>query len=125
MNEIGYLAIRALTGIPGMASTYGVSGDKLFYEPLDADLPKENLRSTEKYLAHIPKLSESLRTGFGSAPHFLHDMHHSPNRLSREHITYRCTPGRRLGVGCWNLMGRRDGHRRRGGHRDGERYHCV
>src|ERR671913_92930 len=34
--ELGYLAIRAQTGIPGMAATYGVSTDKMFYEPADA-----------------------------------------------------------------------------------------
>ena len=29
-------------GVPGLASTYGVSKDKLFYEPADAELPTEN-----------------------------------------------------------------------------------
>src|ERR1700684_1346461 len=48
--ELGYRAVRAQSGVPGLASTYGVSGDKLFYEPADANLPTENLWSTEKYL---------------------------------------------------------------------------
>ena len=74
--EMGYLAIRAQTGIPGMASTYGVSGDKMFYEPADGDLPTENLWSTEKYLAHVPRLFETLRDRFGSGPRLLHDVHH-------------------------------------------------
>ena len=74
--ELGYLAIRAQTGIPGMASTYGVSGDKMFYEPADAASPTENIWSTEKYLDHVPKLFEALRVRFGAAPHLLHDVHH-------------------------------------------------
>jgi mannonate dehydratase len=59
-----------------MASTYGVSGDKMFYEPADAGLPTENLWSTGKYLSHLPKLFEALRVRFGAAPHLLHDVHH-------------------------------------------------
>ena len=74
--ELGYRAIRAQSGVPGLASTYGVSGDKMFYEPADANLPSENVWSTEKYLAHVPKLFEALRTRFGAEPHLLHDVHH-------------------------------------------------
>jgi mannonate dehydratase len=36
--EMGYRAVRAQSGVPGLASTYGVSSDRLFYEPADADL---------------------------------------------------------------------------------------
>ena len=39
----GYLAVRAQCGIPGLPSTYGVSSDKLFYEPADKGLPVENV----------------------------------------------------------------------------------
>lgn len=74
--EMGYRAVRAQSGIPGLASTYGVSGDKLFYEPADADLPTENVWSTEKYLDHVPKLFEHLRMRFGFDLHLLHDVHH-------------------------------------------------
>ncbi|MEP2988665.1 MAG: D-mannonate dehydratase ManD [Parasphingorhabdus sp.] len=74
--EMGYKAIRAQTGIPGLASTYGVSQDKMYYEPADAELPSENVWSTEKYLDHTPKLFEHLRERFGFEPHFLHDVHH-------------------------------------------------
>lgn len=73
---LGYKAIRAQCGVPGLASTYGVSSDKLFYEPADAAKPTENLWSTEKYLDHVPKLFETLRNKFGFAPHLLHDVHH-------------------------------------------------
>ena len=42
-QAMGYKAIRLQTGVPGLASTYGVSKDKLFYEPADAALPTENV----------------------------------------------------------------------------------
>src|SRR5207249_8664679 len=32
---LGYKAIRAQSGIPGLASTYGVSKDRMYYEPAD------------------------------------------------------------------------------------------
>ena len=74
--DLGYRAVRAQCGIPGMASTYGVSGDKMFYEPADAELPTENIWSTERYLDHVPKLFDRLRARFGFEPHLLHDVHH-------------------------------------------------
>ena len=52
----GYKAIRLQCGVPGMASTYGVSKDKYFYEPADADLPTENIWNTSKYLRIVPEL---------------------------------------------------------------------
>ncbi len=72
----GYKAIRLQVGIPGLASTYGVSHDKERYEPADADLPSENLWSTEKYLRFIPELFEKARAGLGWDVHLLHDVHH-------------------------------------------------
>ncbi len=72
----GYLAIRAQTGVPGLNSTYGVSKDKMYYEPAAKGLPIENEWSTEKYLNHIPKLFERLRDTYGDDPHLLHDCHH-------------------------------------------------
>jgi mannonate dehydratase len=74
--EDGYLAVRAQSGIPGMASTYGVSkGDKP-YEPAERGLPSESIWSTEKYLVHTPKLFERARLKFGDDLHLLHDAHH-------------------------------------------------
>jgi mannonate dehydratase len=73
---MGYRAIRAQSGIPGIPSTYGVAKDKLYYEPAEKGLPPENLWSTEKYLLHVPKLFESLRLKFGDDVHLLHDAHH-------------------------------------------------
>jgi len=75
-KEQGYLAIRAQSGIPGLASTYGVAKDKMFYEPAEKGLPPENLWSTEKYLLHVPELFEALRLKFGDDLHLLHDVHH-------------------------------------------------
>ncbi len=74
--EAGYHAVRAQTGIPGLKSTYGVSKDKMFYEPADSVLPTENVWSTTKYLDNIPKLFETLRSAYGNEPHLLHDVHH-------------------------------------------------
>jgi mannonate dehydratase len=75
-RELGYLAVRAQCGVPGLASTYGVSGDRMFYEPADADLPTENTWSSERYMDHVPRLFEELRKRFGFDLHLLHDVHH-------------------------------------------------
>lgn len=72
----GYLAIRAQCGIPGLPSTYGVSKDKMYYEPAEKGLPPENSWSTEKYLNYAPKLFKKLRDTYGDDPHLLHDCHH-------------------------------------------------
>ena len=84
-KEMGYLAVRVQTGIPGLPSTYGVAGGKLSYEPAEKGLPPENSWSTEKYLLHIPKLFEALRLKFGDDLHLLHDAHHrlSPIEAAR------------------------------------------
>ncbi|WP_308365724.1 MULTISPECIES: D-mannonate dehydratase ManD [unclassified Microbulbifer] len=72
----GYRAVRLQSGVPGLASTYGVSKDKDFYEPADADLPTENLWSTEKYLRSAPELFAAAREQLGWDVHLLHDVHH-------------------------------------------------
>ena len=74
--DMGYTAIRAQSGVPGLDSTYGVAKEKMYYEPADADLPSENTWSTQKYLRHVPKLFDHLRDKFGFDYHFLHDVHH-------------------------------------------------
>ncbi|MES2964272.1 MAG: D-mannonate dehydratase ManD [Bdellovibrionota bacterium] len=73
---LGYKAIRLQTGVPGMKSTYGVSKDKMFYEPADASMPTENIWSTERYLDSLPRLFEKAREKVGFGPHLLHDVHH-------------------------------------------------
>jgi len=92
--DLGYKAIRAQCGIPGLPSTYGVAKDKLYYEPADAAIPTENVWSTTKYLDHVPKLFDALRARFGFDPHLLHDVHHrltpiEAGRLGRALEPYR------------------------------------
>ena len=74
--SMGYLAVRAQSGVPGLESTYGVGRGQLFYEPAEKGLPPENLWSSEKYLMHVPKLFEALRVKYGDDVHLLHDAHH-------------------------------------------------
>ncbi|MDJ0921865.1 MAG: D-galactonate dehydratase family protein [Henriciella sp.] len=74
--DMGYSAIRAQTGVPGLKASYGVSKDKLFYEPADAELPSETVWNTHDYLTHIPKLFEKLRQDYGDGVRLLHDGHH-------------------------------------------------
>jgi len=75
-KEQGYKAIRLQSGVPGLASTYGVSKDRYFYEPADADLPTENVWSTEKYMRSVIPLFEKAREVLGWDVHLLHDIHH-------------------------------------------------
>jgi mannonate dehydratase len=75
-RKLGYQAIRAQSGIPGLPSTYGVGRDKLHYEPAEKDAPPENIWSSELYLNFVPQLFERLRKEFGPELHLLHDAHH-------------------------------------------------
>lgn len=75
-KEMGYRAIRAQSGVPGLNKVYGVSRDRMFYEPADANLPSEHDWSTERYLDHTPKLFEAVREAVGWDTHLLHDVHH-------------------------------------------------
>ena len=90
----GYLAVRAQCGIPGLPTTYGVSKDKLFYEPAEAGLPVENSWSTEKYLGHVPKLFERLRSTYGDEVHLLHDGHHRMTPIQAAHLGKQLEPYR-------------------------------
>ena len=75
-RDLGYTAIRLQAGVPGLASTYGVSRDKMYYEPADASLPTENLWSTPKYLKSVPDLFAAAREALGWDVDLLHDTHH-------------------------------------------------
>ncbi|EGF89387.1 starvation-sensing protein rspA [Asticcacaulis biprosthecium C19] len=93
-KALGYKAIRLQTGVPGLPSTYGVSRDKMFYEPADNDLPTENVWSTPKYLNHIPNLFAAAREALGWDVHLLHDVHHrltpiEAGRLGKDLEPYR------------------------------------
>jgi mannonate dehydratase len=74
--ELGYKAVRAQSGVPGLASTYGVAKHGTTYEPAERGLPTEHVWSTEKYLRHVPTLFEAIRSRFGADVHLLHDAHH-------------------------------------------------
>jgi mannonate dehydratase len=74
--SLGYKAIRAQSGVPGLAQAYGVGRGTLHYEPADAALPTETLWDTPKYLRFMPKLFDALRARHGFEPHLLHDVHH-------------------------------------------------
>ncbi|MEI6440228.1 MAG: D-mannonate dehydratase ManD [Alphaproteobacteria bacterium] len=73
---IGYKAIRAQSGIPGVEKAYGVGRGDMYYEPADAALPTETIWSTTKYLNHTPKLFDALRNRVGFDVDLLHDAHH-------------------------------------------------
>jgi len=75
-QALGYKAIRAQSGVPGLSSTYGVGRGKMYYEPAEIAAPAENLWSTERYLNFVPQLFECLRREFGPDLHLLHDAHH-------------------------------------------------
>jgi len=74
--DMGYKAIRAQSGIPGVELAYGVGRGDLHYEPADAALPTESTWDTAKYLHFVPKLFDKLREAFGFEHHLLHDAHH-------------------------------------------------
>ena len=83
--DLGYRAVRAQSGVPGLDKPYGVSKDRMFYEPADAALPTETIWSTPEYLNHTPRLFEALRVRFGERPRLLHDAHHrlTPQEAAR------------------------------------------
>jgi mannonate dehydratase len=74
--DAGYVAVRAQSGVPGLALAYGVGRGEMHYEPADAALPTETVWDTRRYLTMAPKLFEALRTRFGPEPRLLHDVHH-------------------------------------------------
>jgi mannonate dehydratase len=74
--DLGYKAVRAQSGIPGVELAYGVGRGDLHYEPADAALPTETRWNTARYLDFAPRLFERLRADFGYDTHLLHDVHH-------------------------------------------------
>ena len=102
-RELGYKAIRLQSGVPGLKSTYGVSKDKLFYEPADSARPTENVWSTVHYLPTVSRLFAAARERLGWEVHLLHDVHHrltpiEAGRLGKDLEPFRpfwledCTP---------------------------------
>lgn len=75
-RAMGYRAIRAQSGVPGLEKVYGVGRGTMFYEPADASLPSEHDWDTAKYLRHTPRLFDAVRNAVGDDVHLLHDVHH-------------------------------------------------
>ncbi len=82
--DLGYKAVRAQCGIPGLGTVYGVGKGRMHYEPADGELPDETAWSSETYLDHVPGLFDALRQRFGFNVHLLHDVHHrlTPNEAA-------------------------------------------
>ena len=74
--KLGYRAIRAQSGIPGIESTYGVGRGKMYYEPAEKDAPPESFWNSDLYLNFVPSLFARLRQEFGHEIPLLHDAHH-------------------------------------------------
>jgi mannonate dehydratase len=75
-QRLGYRAVRAQCGIPGMPNAYGVKHGAGTYEPAEKGKPLETRWSTERYLDFIPAVFSRLREEFGPHLHLLHDAHH-------------------------------------------------
>jgi mannonate dehydratase len=93
-KELGYQAIRAQSGVPGLRKVYGVAAGDKPYEPADASLPSEHDWDSAKYLRHTPKLFDAVRSALGWEHHLLHDVHHrltpiEAARLGRDLEPYR------------------------------------
>lgn len=92
--EMGFIAVRAQCGVPGLKKTYGIASGGKPYEPAESELPAETLWSTPKYLNVVPKLFERLRADHGPDIELLHDGHHRMTpieaaRLARDLEPYR------------------------------------
>lgn len=74
--DMGYRAVRAQSGVPGVTLAYGVGRGTLNYEPADAALPTETAWNTSRYLDFVPRLFDRLRARFGNEVELLHDVHH-------------------------------------------------
>ncbi len=92
--SLGYRAVRAQCGVPGLAKAYGVTRQKNAYEPAESELPLETEWSTPPYLDLAPRLFERLRADHGRQIELLHDAHHrltpiEAARLARDLEPYR------------------------------------
>jgi mannonate dehydratase len=92
--DLGYLAIRAQSSIPGLGATYGVQEGNEPYEPAERRLPSESAWSTEQYLRYVPRLFTKVREDCGRELYLLHDCHHrltpiEAARLGRDLEPYR------------------------------------
>ena len=75
-QKLGYKAIRAQCGVPGIEHAYGIAKGDAPYEPAEKGRPLETVWSTERYLDFVPPLFDRLRREVGFDVHLLHDVHH-------------------------------------------------
>jgi mannonate dehydratase len=92
--ELGYKAVRAQTGVPGVKLAYGVGRGELHYEPADAHLPTETTWDTARYLNHVPRLFDRLREQYGFDLQLLHDGHHRMTPLEAAQLGKALEPHR-------------------------------
>ncbi|MFI1329026.1 D-mannonate dehydratase ManD [Streptomyces sp. NPDC020845] len=85
-REQGFLAVRAQSGIPGLATVYGVSSGEAGYEPADRGAaPAVEVWDTDSYLRHAPRVLTTVREHVGPELKLLHDAHHrlTPGQAAR------------------------------------------
>ncbi len=93
-RELGFKAIRAQSGVPGLDKVYGVAKGATPYEPADASLPSEHDWDSNKYLAHTPKLFDAVRSAIGADVHLLHDVHHRLTPIEAARLGHDLEPHR-------------------------------
>ncbi len=73
----GFKAVRAQSGVPGLATVYGVTKGSSRYEPAKRDLrPLEEEWDSAAYLRHAPIALAEVRAHIGEEVELLHDAHH-------------------------------------------------
>jgi mannonate dehydratase len=85
-RELGFQAVRAQSGVPGLDSVYGVFRDNSGYEPASRGMaPVEEIWDTDAYLNHVPGVLEAVRAHVGPELKLLHDAHHrlTPQQAAR------------------------------------------
>ena len=73
----GYRAVRAQVAVPELEVVYGVSDDRVVYEPAARGArPLEETWDSRAYLRRVPAAFATLRDELGPEPALLHDAHH-------------------------------------------------
>ncbi|MHB1489596.1 MAG: D-mannonate dehydratase ManD [Cellulomonas sp.] len=74
---LGFQAVRAQSGVPGLDTVYGVHRGEQSYEPAGRGaMPAEELWDTDAYLRHVPEVLSRVREHVGPEVKLLHDAHH-------------------------------------------------
>ena len=76
-RALGFRAVRAQFGVPGLDTVYGVKPGVASYEPAGrGPMPVEEVWDTDRYLRHAPEVLAAVRAHVGPELHLLHDAHH-------------------------------------------------